>query len=647
MMKPVNPQKAANPSILALFLMLLSFFSSPFTSLQAEEADLSQLFAAQSDFLKVDDAFKLDTEIIDNEIIARFTIAQEYYMYRSRFAFSANGATLGEAYIPAGKKKVDEYLGNVEVYYRHVEISIPFKAHQNEFDFNITFQGCAEAGLCYPPEEKQLKLFAANIVPKVEKGVTTAAVNQTKVEQANSQSVLVKKNTLNSENDEVFVPEQEKVVNFLTDKSLIEIIFYFILLGIGLAFTPCVLPMVPILSSIIVGQGKDATTQRSFSLSLVYTQSMAIPYAIMGIIVGMLGGSLSNTLQQPIFILVAAFIFVLLSFSMFGFYELQLPSSLQNKLNQISNSQKGGSYWGAGVMGFLSALVVSPCVTVPLAGVLIYITQTGDSVIGGVALYSLAVGMGIPLLLVGVGGHKLLPKSGQWMNAVKAAFGVGMLGMALYISKHLIPGPIYLLAWSILLIVSSIYLGALSAVTTNIQKFWKGIGLVLFIYGIILIIGASLGNGRLLAPLENINVAGLSSNSATTHLNATASSSIHDRFISVKTIEDVQMQIKNANAQGQSVMLDFFAESCTACYEFAEKTFPDPRVEVALKNSVLIQADVTANDAADKALMAHYDVRGLPSILFFDKQGQEEPRLRAIGFEKADVFVQRINAAFK
>lgn len=626
-------------------------FSAGFTPLTAEE-DLSALFASQTDFLKVDEAFVLTTEIVDDEIIAKFEIADAYYMYKSRFFFSAEGATLKPAIIPNGKKKIDEYLGEVEVYYHNLEISIPFTAHQKKFTFIIEYQGCAEAGLCYPPEEKRFQLFADTVTENTEmnSGESNEANNGAK--QSQEDLSVIKNSSTNptqnptntnkaSQNSPDFVPEQEKVVNFLTDKSLLEIVFYFITLGIALAFTPCVLPMVPILSSIIVGQGNKISNGKAFGLSLSYTQAMAIPYTIMGILVGAAGSSLSNTLQEPVFIIASAIIFVLLSLSMFGFYELQLPQGLQNRLNKISNSQQGGSYLGAAVMGAISALVVSPCVTVPLAGVLIYIAQTGDQLVGGVALYSLAVGMGIPLLIVGVGGNKLLPKSGNWMNAVKAVFGVVMLAMALYISKHLIPGEIYLTAWAVLLIVSSIYMGALSQVESNIQKLWKGVGLVLLVYGFILILGAALGNSKLLSPLANLNLSNQSPAQASTQQQNSNS------FIRVKSIQDVELKIQQANASGKTVMLDFFAESCTACYEFEEKVFHHPDVINALNNTLLIQADVTANDIEDKALMAHFDVRGLPSILFFDLKGEEDIRLRAIGFENAEIFTQRINAAFK
>lgn len=622
----------------ALFII---FFGSAIASVNVERDAFASLFAKDAEFLKVDDAFKLTTEVLDEDIIVKFEIADGYYLYRSRFNFEAEGASLQKAVIPKGKNKVDEYLGDVEVYYRLLELSVPFVAHQEQFIFTLEYQGCAEAGLCYPPEERQITLYAEKTVAKT----TSLKVN----EYGDSKWTKSFSRAPQSLDDSVeeglaavqaFVPEQEKVVNLLTDKSFLEIVGYFVLIGIGLAFTPCVLPMVPILSSIIVGQGKTISSAKALALSLTYTQSMAIPYAVMGLLVGAAGGALGNALQQPLFIIPAAIIFILLSLSMFGFYDLQLPRFVQNKLNCLFNSQRSGSYLGAGVMGFISALVVSPCVTVPLAGILLYISQTGDSIIGGVALYSLAIGMGIPLLVFGIGGNKFLPKSGRWMNAVKAAFGVVMLGMALFISKHLVPAPLYLFAWAALLIVSAVYMGALSSCEGNVQKFWKGVGIVLLVYGITLILGAVSGGSRLLSPLakfgQNVGQGTKQNTQMTGHLT----------FEMVKTITEVEQEIREANAEGKTVMFDFFAESCTACYEFAERTFPDPNVQQALKNTRLIQADVTTNDHKDQALMAHFDVRGLPSILFFDTRGQEVKRLRAVGYENAEVFVKRINAAF-
>lgn len=612
-------------SILVKSFLIVSFLSQP--ALKAEEeVDLAALFGGSSEFLDVDEAFKVSAEVLDDEVIVRFEIADDYYLYRSRFAFNAENAILADAYIPDGKEKVDEYLGDVEVYYHNLEISVPYQAQQKDFSFILEYQGCAEAGLCYPPEEKTYQLKAASIVESV----------------LPSQSIKAKSSSAESPAD--FVPEQEKVSNFLSDKSLLEIVLYMVLLGIGLAFTPCVLPMVPILSSIIVGQGKSITLKRSFLLSLTYTQSMAVPFAIIGFVVGsatsLFGVDInSNSLQSAWFVVPAAVIFVLLSLSMFGFYELQLPAGMRNKLTNVSNNQESGTLMGASAMGVLSALVVSPCVTVPVAGVLLYIAQTGDAMIGGVALYSLAVGMGIPLLLVGVGGGKLLPKAGGWMNSVKAAFGVGMIGMALYITKHLIPETLNMVLWSVLMIVTATYMGALSQVESSIAKLWKGIGLFILVYGLLLMVGAAMGNGDLLKPLK-----GLSASTPYTQ-GAQQQEQNKAHFVRVKTIQDVAREVAAANAKGQSVMFDFFAESCTACYEFEEMVFPHPDVVSALSNTILIQADVTANDLEDKALMKHFGVVGLPSILFFNKNGYEDKRLRAIGFEDADIFTRRIKAA--
>jgi len=634
----------------SLLLWIALFQSTP---LLAEDAVPSSLFGNDTEFLEVDEAFILSTDLLDDQIIVKVKIADKYYLYRSRFAFNAKGATLGKPDIPDGKKKHDQYLGDVEVYHHSIEISVPF-VYQNSddksFDFIFEYQGCAEEGLCYPPEEKTIEIRNGKIItPKAVAELLSSRSSPfaSSAEQAESSlSANQKQETQTTQATKTsnFVPEQEKVSNLLANKSLFEIVLTMILLGIGLAFTPCVLPMVPILSSIIVGQGKKVTTGRSFALSLTYTQSMAIPFAGLGLLVGganqIFGLDInSNSFQSPYFVIPAALIFLVLSLSMFGFYELQLPAGIRNKLTNISSDQKGGTLVGAAIMGALSALVVSPCVSVPVAGVLLYIAQTNDAVIGGVALYSLAIGMGIPLLLVGVGGGKLLPKAGGWMNSVKAAFGVGMIAMALYISKHLMPDMLNMALWSLLLIVTATYMGALSAVQTNTEKFWKGIGLVIFAYGLMLLIGAGMGNHDLLKPLKGLNLS--QSNASKTAMQTDTS-----HFIRVKTIADVERQLAAAKASGKNVMFDFFAESCTACYEFEEKVFSHPMVIKTLSNTILIQADVTANDAEDKALMKHFSVKGLPSILLFDKNGFEDHRLRAIGFEEAEVFVQRLEAAF-
>ncbi|MDQ7049882.1 MAG: protein-disulfide reductase DsbD [Enterobacterales bacterium] len=632
-------------------LLWITLLQSPIVS--AEEAISSSLFGNDSEFLDVDEAFILSTDLLDDQIIVKVKIADNYYLYRSRFAFDAKGATLGKPYIPDGKKKHDQYLGDVEVYYHTIEISVPFvyqDSSDKSFDFIFEYQGCADAGLCYPPEEKTFEIRNAQII-------TPKAIGELLSSQSNpfassseaparplfatqAKETPAKQETKTS----TFVPEQEKVSNLLANKSLFEIVITMVLIGIGLAFTPCVLPMVPILSSIIVGQGKKVTTGRSFALSLTYTQAMAIPFAGLGLLVG--GASQifgldinSNSFQSPYFVIPAALMFLALSLSMFGFYELQLPAGMRNKLSNLSNDQKGGTLVGAAIMGALSALVVSPCVTVPVAGILLYIATTKDMLIGGVALYSLAIGMGIPLLLVGVGGGKLLPKAGGWMNAVKAAFGVAMIAMALYISKHLIPDMLNMTLWSLLLIVTATYMGALSVVQTNAAKFWKGIGLVIFAYGLLLLIGAGMGNHDLLKPLKGLSLSQGNASKASMQVDTS-------HFIRVKTIADVERQLMAAKASGQNVMFDFFAESCTACYEFEEKVFSHPMVIATLSNTILIQADVTANDEQDKALMKHFSVKGLPSILLFDKNGFEDHRLRAIGFEEAEVFVQRLEAAF-
>ena len=411
------------------------------------------------------------------------------------------------------------------------------------------------------------------------------------------------------------------------------------MLGLGLSFTPYVFPMIPILSGILAGQGEKLSTKKAFLMSLVYVESMALTYALLGVAVASAGSSLSGYFQAPGFVIGAAVIFVFLALAMFGFFELKLPRVIEEKVLGLSNKQQGGSYVGVGVMGVLSTLIVSPCVTAPLAGALIYVAKSGDWLIGCAALFALANGMGLLLLVVGTSGGALLPRAGAWMDGVKAVFGVAMLAVGLYIIKHLLPAQVNLLLWAALFIVSAVYLGALSSVDGGWKMFRKGLGLCMLLYGFVLIVGAGTGGGKITAPLENL-VRGQFGQAS-----VGGASAEHDDFIIVRSIADVEKEIIAARASGKTVMLDFYAEWCSACLEFKEYTFPDQRVRAALKNTVLLQADHTDNDAMDVAMQKHFDVLGLPTILFFDSEGKELRNFRTTGFENAETFARRLEAA--
>jgi thiol:disulfide interchange protein DsbD len=653
-----------------LALTLLVWFSS--ISFAQEANDLSAFFSQDDEFLEVDEAFALSVDTFDDELIANWTIAPGYYLYQHRLKVAVKQASLGTIVLPEGKHKTDEYFGEVQIYTKHLGLGIPYTSNKPSFVIELEFQGCAEKGLCYPPTSRY---FAIDRLSKTARAIAAeefSAINEQAVhwtappladantnqvanqpsanKTTNSNGNLTKDSASTPQNKESsksgFISEKDQIINTLNDSSILFGFFSLVVLGIGLAFTPCVFPMMPIISSIIAGQGKNITPSKAFFLSLTYTQAMAIPYVIIGFVVAYIGASATATMQSPPFVIGAAVIFLILSLGMFGFFEIQLPPSLQNKLNSVSQKQEGGTYIGAAIMGVVSGAVVSPCVTIPLIAVLTWISQVGDALVGALYLYGLALGMGIPLIILGVGGGKLLPRAGSWMNAVKAFFGVMLIAVALYITKHLIPGPVNLLLWGMLLVVCSVYMGALNSLAETASgwlKLWKGVGLVLLIYGGALIIGAAQGHTSLLQPLAN----------ATSHAsNITASAKSDDNsyvdhagFIRIKSNADLDRYLAQAKAEGKTVMLDFFAEYCTACFEFAELTFPDPKVQAALSNTLLLQADVTAGDDEDKALMNRFKIFGLPSILFFDKEGNEITSLRAEGFEDPATFAMRIDAA--
>ena len=384
--------------------------------------------------------------------------------------------------------------------------------------------------------------------------------------------------------------------------------------------------MIPILSGIIIGHGEKISTGKAFELSLVYVLSMAVTYTVAGVIAGLFGANLQAAFQDPWVVSTFVVIFVALSFSMFGFYELQMPTAIQSRLTEISNSQKSGTLAGVAIMGFLSALIVGPCVTAPLIG------QTGDAVLGGTALFALSMGMGAPLLAIGASAGKLLPRAGAWMDTIKAVFGVGLLVVALWLLERIIPGPVGLFLWAVLFIISGVYMGALDSLQagkSGWHKLWKGIGIVLVIWGVLMVIGASTGSRDMLNPLKNLNTGSVAGGATTqAHLN----------FTRIKTVDDFNQQLAQANARGQYVMLDFYADWCVYCIQMEERTFPDTGVQERLANVHLLQADVTANDDADQALLKNFGLIAPPAILFFTPTGEERKNYRVVGFKNADDF---------
>ena len=559
--------------------------------------------ARAEEFLDPAVAFKPSVRAVDGQTIeVSYEIAKGYYLYRDKFRFAVDGetATLGTPSFPKGKEHNDENFGKVEVYYKSVAMRVSVDRMSSgplPLKIKVTSQGCADAGVCYPPQTQVLG------VELPDPASAPAA------------------STLPAEGD-----ESGRIAATLKNAGFWTSLAFFFIAGLGLSLTPCVFPMIPILSGIIAGQGHKNSHARGFALSLTYVLGMAVTYAAAGVAAGMTGTLFSAALQSPWVLGSFALVFVVLSFSMFGFYELQLPTSLQSKLSEESGHLQGGRGIGVFLMGALSALIVGPCVAAPLAGALLYIGQTGDAVFGGVALFVMALGMGAPLIAVGIAGGSLLPKTGAWMEGVKKAFGVLLLATAVWLVSPVMPPVVSMLAWAALLIIPAIYLHALDPLpphTKGWQRFWKGIGIVMLLTGAALLIGALAGNRDPLQPLAGLRG------------QAVAAEEKRLPFERVKSVAELESRVK---AAGKPVMLDFYADWCVSCKELERFTFSDTAVQAKLANFTLLQADVTANTDDDKALLAKFKLFGPPGIIFYDALGQEIATVRIIGFQDAAQF---------
>ena len=559
--------------------------------------------------LPPEQAFRFSARAIDaNTIEAHWDIAKGYYLYRNKFQFSVQPATikLGAPKIPAGKIHEDENFGKVETYRDEVSILIPLTHAEDHLTLDVVSQGCADIGVCYPPQPQQASLQ-----------LPTAA------------TISVPQAPLLPLADAVGNNENSRIARLLKQGNSWLILTSFFGFGLLLCFTPCVLPMVPILSGIIVNHGHAVTHARAFLLSLAYVLGMAITYSAAGVAAGYSGTLLSSALQNAWVLGGFALLFVGMSLSMFGFYELQLPGALQARLSSNANRQ-GGSLHAIAMMGALSALIVGPCVAAPLAGALLYIAQTGNAVLGGTALFALALGMGVPLLAVGMFSRSLLPTPGPWMEAVKKFFGVLLLATALWLVSPVIPAWALMLGWAALLIVPAMYLHALDPLPPHAhgwQRFWKGIGVAMLLAGAAMLLG-SLGGAR--DPLQPLDF-----------LKRTATPDSHAaRFVPVRTLAELDAQLEHA---GKPVLLDFYADWCVSCKEMERDTFSDSRVSKKLDKLLLLQVDVTANTQADKALLRRFGLFGPPGILFFDAHGTEIPDSRVIGYETPDSFLSLLD----
>jgi len=560
---------------------------------------------ANAPLLPAEEAFKLAIRRDGNTITAQFGVAKDYYLYRDKVHLTVKqpqGTTLGKISFPKAEEKDDPTFGRMAIYRQDFTASAQLQGGKpgGTVVIEASWQGCNEAsGICYPPLEQQFTLTGT--------GTTGTTANAPATSESDSIASLFK------------------------GGSFWMVVASFFGFGLLLALTPCVFPMIPILSGIIVGHGDKVTKTHGFLLSVAYVLGMAITYAVAGVAAGLSGTLISTALQTPWALGTGAAIFVLLSLSMFGFYELQLPSALQSRMTEASNRLHGGHFTSVFGMGALSALIVGPCVAAPLAGALIYIGQTGDIVLGGVSLFAMALGMGVPLLLIGLSAGALLPKAGGWMDAVKRFFGVLLLAVAIWLIQPLLPAWGSMLLWAALLIPYGVHLGALDHTPVGWPRLWKSFGVILLTAGMAFVVGVMGGSRDILQPLA-VFAGGSSSAAAGTHL----------QFTRVKSVAELDAAI--ARNAGKPVMLDFYADWCVSCKEMENITFADPRVQAALQGVVLLQADVTANSEDDKALLKRFGLFGPPGILFFDRNGKQNP-FKVIGYEKPETFLESLKKA--
>jgi thiol:disulfide interchange protein DsbD len=582
--------------------------------------------ASEPDLLAPEKAFRFSARLLaPNKLEVRYDIAPGYYLYREKFKFSADPASVkvDALQLPVGQIKKDDFFGDVQIYRGTVNLVMAVTGAGEtapHFVLKAVSQGCADIGVCYPPQEQkaELTLTALSTGAAADPGVS-AFVRPTPADAGSKGAPR----------------SEDALIAELFKGGFWVLVASFFGFGLLLALTPCVFPMIPILSGILVPHGEHLTHARGFALSLAYVLGMAITYAAAGVAAGLLGTMLSSALQTPWVLGAFAALFVVLALSMFGFYELQLPSSLQSRLAVTSNRLHGGHFAGVFGMGVLSALIVGPCVAAPLAGALLYISKSGDTVLGGAALFALAMGMGVPLLVVGASAGTLLPKAGPWMDTVKRFFGVVLLGVAIYLISPLLPPMAHFLAWAVLLIMFAVYLHALDPLppgAPGYRRLFKGVGIISLITGIALVIGALSGARDVLQPLGGLRSTG-----------ATAPAPL--RFQRVNSLSELDQAVRAA--AGKPVMLDFYADWCVTCKEMERDTFPAGEVKARLDQMVALQVDVTDNLDEHKALLKRFDLFGPPGIVFFDRRGEEVKDLRVVGFQAADSFAATLDTVLR
>ena len=576
----------------------------------AAQADL---FNNKTKFLPVDQAFQLDVQRSDAGVSMQWQIAENYYLYQDKLAFSLNGKPVENApqFLSSAEQYEDPYFGLVTIFKHDLNLTLPLKDPQPQDLLEVTYQGCAK-GFCYPPETKQFQLgdLSSNISAshEMQNSVETHQTSQSAVENAN-----------------VFSSQQNQLAESLSQSKYA--MLWFFVLGIGLAFTPCVLPMLPLLSAIVIGGRKEETSNwRALALSFMYVQGMALTYTLLGLVVVLIGLPFQIALQSPYVLIGLSIVFVLLALSMFGLFTLQLPSSLQTKLTQFSQQQKSGAFFGVFVMGAIAGLVASPCTSAPLSGALLYVAQSGDFVIGALTLYLLALGMGLPLILITVFGNKILPKSGAWMENVKTAFGFVMLALPIFLISRIIPSVWEPRLWALLGVSFFIWLAT--------QMRSNGIGLF---FRIVFFVAAMVSA----QPLQNW----VWQDNAATSQAANAQSAVKNSLVfqQISNYDELQAVLKQH--PNKMAMLDLYADWCVACKEFEHKTFADPQVQTALSDVLLLRVDMTNNSESNRTLMKALAVTGLPTIIFFNQQGEEIQAQRITGFLPAEAFMATLNAS--
>ncbi|EPR7136658.1 TPA: protein-disulfide reductase DsbD [Vibrio vulnificus] len=591
-------------ALLTFFAAGLLVLSSPAMALFGNSQN-SSFASGSNDFVPVDQAFPFNYFQQDHRITLDWQVKEGYYLYQQRLSFSAENVVLGDIQMENGQPYRDEFFGDVNIYTNPLFVNIPMQDWQPGAKLIVQYQGCAKAGFCYPPETRVFDITSFTNGDMAPATMPAQAASNLDTSTANASTPQP-------------LTQQDQLASGLADNWWTPLLF--LALGVGLAFTPCVLPMYPILTSIVLGSGK-LSQRRALGLSLVYVQGMALTYTLLGLVVASAGLQFQAAMQHPYVLIGLSILFVTLALSMFGVYTIQLPSSVQTWLNNLSNKQQGGSSAGVFAMGAISGLVCSPCTTAPLSGALLYVAQSGDLLTGGVALYALAMGMGIPLILVAVFGNKLLPKAGGWMDRVKTLFGFVLLAAPIFLLERILPEMWSTVLWSALGIAA---FGWLYHVKNSLEfGGWKqsAVGII-----------AVLGLFASAQPALNYWFADSTQQAQTSDVS----------FIKIRNVEELQQQLALAKQAKKPVMLDFYADWCVACKEFEKYTFHDPAVAAQLKQFVLLQADVTRNQAQDIELLQAQQVLGLPTIDFWDAQGNPVSNARLTGFMQAAPFLEHI-----